>query len=139
MAYLWIKTFHILFVMSWMAGIFYLPRIFVHFVEGKEAGQQVDRLAIMGRKLYKFMTLMMMIAIVLGLWLWLGYGITGGWLHVKLTLVVFLLAYHMWCKKKVGEMEKGHLEHSGKYYRWLNELPLLLTIGILIMVVVKPF
>lgn len=144
MAFLWFKTFHILFVMSWMAGIFYLPRIFVHFVEGKKAGQNVDRLAIMGRKLYTFMTLMMMIAITLGVWLWLGlwplqFGMTGVWLHVKLLLVVFLLVYHLWCRTKVGQMEAGHLEHSGKYYRWLNELPLFITIGILIMVVIKPF
>ena len=139
MGMLWVKTFHILFVMSWMAGIFYLPRIFVHFVEGKAAGQQVDRLAIMGRKLYGFMTIMMMIAITLGFWLWLGYGITGAWLHAKLLLVGFLLAYHWWCRIKVGQMEAGHLEHSGKYYRWLNELPLFITIGILILVVVKPF
>ncbi len=125
--------------MSWMAGIFYLPRIFVHFVEGKKAGQEVDRLAIMGRKLYGFMTLMMMIAVTLGLWLWLGYGVTGAWLHVKLLLVVFLLAYHWWCRIKVKQMEAGHLAHSGKYYRWLNELPLFITIAILIMVVVKPF
>jgi len=122
-----------------MAGIFYLPRIFVHFVEGKKAGQQVDRLAIMGRKLYGFMTLMMMIAITLGLWLWLGYGVSGAWLHVKLLLVGFLLAYHWWCRIKVTQMEAGHLAHSGKYYRWLNELPLFITIGILILVVVKPF
>lgn len=140
---LWLKTFHILFVMSWMAGIFYLPRIFVHFVEGKQAGQDVARLAIMGRKLYVFMTIMMMIAITLGLWLWIWLwllnGIAGAWLYVKLLLVGFLLAYHWWCRIKVGQMEEGHLEHSGKYYRWLNELPLFITIGILIMVVVKPF
>ncbi len=77
---LWLKTFHILFVMSWMAGIFYLPRIFVHFVEGQQAGEQVDRLAIMARKLYGFMTIMMMLAIGTGLWLWLAYGFSGNWL-----------------------------------------------------------
>ena len=136
---LWIKTFHILFVMSWMAGIFYLPRIFVHYVEGKEAGQDVDRLVIMAKKLYGFMTLMMMMAISLGLWLWLGFGFSGDWLYVKLVFVLFLLGYHFWCKARVNEMQAGHLDHSGVFYRWMNELPLILTIVILIMVVVKPF
>ncbi len=139
MAILWIKTFHILFVMSWMAGIFYLPRIFVHFVEGQAAGQQVDRLAIMARKLYGFMTIMMVIAIGTGLWLWLGYGFRGGWLHVKLLFVGLMLVYHFWCWKRMKEMQNGHLDHGGVFYRWMNELPLILTIVILIMVVVKPF
>jgi len=136
---LWLKTFHILFVMSWMAGIFYLPRIFVHFVEGKQAGEQVDRLAIMARKLYGFMTIMMMLAIGTGLWLWLAYGFSGGWLHVKLTFVGLMLVYHFWTKARMKEMQKGDLNHSGVFYRWMNELPLILTIVILIMVVVKPF
>ena len=137
--YSWSKMFHILFMMSWMAGIFYLPRIFVHFVEGKEAGQDVARLAIMAKKLYGFMTIMMMLAIGTGIWLWLAYGFSGGWLHVKILFVVLLLAYHMWTKKRMKEMQEGHLNHSGVYYRWANEIPLLLATVILIMVVVKPF
>ena len=136
---LWLKTFHILFVMSWMAGIFYLPRIFVHFVEGKIIGQQVDRLVIMAQKLYHFMTIMMMLAIGTGLWLWLGFDFSGGWLYVKLLFVVFMLGYHFWCKARVKEMQAGYLNHSGVFYRWMNELPLILTVVILIMVVVKPF
>jgi len=136
---LWLKTFHILFVMSWMAGIFYLPRIFVHFVEGQAEGQQVDRLAIMAKKLYGFMTIMMMIAIGTGLWLWLGYGFAGGWLHVKIFFVVLMLGYHFWCKARVKEMQEGQLDHGGVFYRRMNELPLILTFVILIMVVVKPF
>ncbi|WP_319379764.1 CopD family protein [Thiomicrorhabdus sp.] len=139
---LWLKTFHILFVMSWMAGIFYLPRIFVHFAEGQKAGHEVIRLAIMGRKLYKFMTLMMMLAIGSGLWLWLAYFPVAqgmGWLHAKIVLVVFMLAYHLWSKGRVKEMEEGTLSYSGKYYRWMNELPLFLTLGILFLVVFKPF
>lgn len=139
---LWLKTFHILFMMSWMAGIFYLPRIFVHFVEGQAAGQQVDRLAIMGDKLYKFMTIMMMLAIGTGIALWLIYfpiAVGMGWLHAKIIFVLLMLAYHMWTKKRVKEMQAGHLDHSGIYYRWANEIPLLLTIIILILVVMKPF
>ncbi|MEH6455531.1 MAG: CopD family protein [Cocleimonas sp.] len=136
---LWLKAVHILFVMSWMAGIFYLPRIFVHFVEGKDAGQDVDRLAIMARKLYGFMTIMMMVAIITGLWLWLAYGFAGGWLYVKLIFVGLMLAYHVWCKKRMKEMQEGHLDRSGVFYRWMNELPVILLSVILVMVVVKPF
>jgi putative membrane protein len=139
---LWLKTFHILFVMSWMAGIFYLPRIFVHFVEGQAAGQQVDRLAIMAKKLYRFMTIMMVLAIGTGIWLWLAYWPLAqgmGWLHAKIVFVILLLAYHYWTKKRTDEMQQGHLDHSGVYYRWANEIPLVLTIVILILVVVKPF
>ncbi len=139
---LWVKMLHILFVMSWMAGIFYLPRIFVHFVEGQQAGEDVRRLVIMAEKLYRFMTIMMVIALATGLWLWLwlGYGFSGGWLHVKLTLVVLLLAYHFWAGARVRQMKTtAHLDHTGVFYRWMNEIPLLLLIGILIMVVIKPF
>jgi putative membrane protein len=137
--YLWLKVFHLLFMMSWMAGIFYLPRIFVHFVDGQTAGQQVTRLAIMGRKLWNFMTIMMVLTLITGVWLWLGFGFSGGWLHVKLLLVGLLIAYHFWARKRVLEMQAGHLDHSGIYYRWANEIPLFLTFGLLVMVVIKPF
>ncbi len=136
---LWVKTFHILFVMSWMAGIFYLPRIFVHFVEGQKAGEQVDRLAIMAKKLYGFMTVMMILALGSGIVLWLAYGFVGGWLHVKLLFVALLVMYHIWARNRMRELQQGHLDHSGVYYRWANEIPLVLTIVILVMVVVKPF
>ncbi len=137
---LWLKTFHILFMMSWMAGIFYLPRIFVHFVEGQKAGEDVARLAIMAKKLYKFMTIMMMFAIGTGIWLWVAYFPTAtGWIHTKVFFVVLMLVYHLWTKRRMKEMQDGHLSHSGIYYRWANEIPLLLTIAILILVVVKPF
>jgi putative membrane protein len=136
---LWVKMIHILFVMSWMAGIFYLPRIFVHFVEGQQAGEQVDRLAIMARKLYGFMTVMMVLALVSGVVLWLAYGFNGAWLHVKLLFVVLMMVYHCWSRTRMREMQAGHLDHSGVYYRWANEIPLVLIIVILVMVVVKPF
>lgn len=139
MAYLWVKVFHLLFMMSWMAGIFYLPRIFVHFVEGQAAGQQVDRLAIMASKLWKFMTIMMVLTLITGAWLWLGFGISGGWLHAKLLMVALLIAYHFWAYKRMREMQQGHLDHSGVYYRWANEIPLIITLALLIFVVVKPF
>ena len=139
MMYLWVKVFHLLFMMSWMAGIFYLPRIFVHFVEGQQAGQQVDRLAIMARKLWNFMSIMMVLTLVTGVWLWLGFGFSGGWLHAKLLMVALLIAYHFWARLRVQEMQVGHLDHSGVYYRWANEIPLVITLALLIFVVVKPF
>lgn len=139
---LWLKAIHILFMMSWMAGIFYLPRIFVHFVDGKEAGQDVARLAIMAKKLYGFMTIMMMLAIGSGIWLWLAYFPVAegmGWLHAKIVFVVLLLVYHLWTKRRMKEMQEGHLDHSGVYYRWANEIPLLLASVIIVLVVLKPF
>lgn len=136
---LWVKAFHILAMTSWMAGIFYLPRIFVHFVEGKEAGQDVERLKIMGRKLYGFMTIMAIFTLGLGLWLWLGYGFSGGWLHAKLTFVVLLIGYHLWCRNYLQRMQRDALDRSGRYFRLFNELPLLIFVPILIFVVVKPF
>jgi len=136
---LWVKTIHILFVMSWMAGIFYLPRIFVHFVEGQQAGEQVDRLAIMARKLYGFTTVMMVLALVSGVVLWLVYGFAGGWLHAKLLFVALMVVYHFWARARMREMQAGKLNNSGIYYRWANEIPLVLLIVILVLVVVKPF
>jgi len=136
---LWIKAFHILAMTSWMAGIFYLPRIFVHYVEGREAGEDVARLEIMAGKLYGFMSLMAVFTLGLGAWLWLGYGFSGGWLHAKLLLVVLLIGYHYWCKVYLNKLRKGILDRSGRYFRLFNELPLIIFIPILIMVVVKPF
>ena len=136
---LWYKMLHILAMTSWMAGIFYLPRIFVHYVEGREAGQDVSRLEVMARKLYGFMTIMAVFTLALGLWLWLGYGWSGGWLHAKLLFVGFLIGYHFWCRAYLKQMQRGELKRSGRYFRLYNELPLLIFIPILIFVVVKPF
>ena len=136
---LWIKLFHILAMTSWMAGIFYLPRIFVHFVEGQAAGEDVRRLEVMARKLYGFMTIMAVFTIALGLWLWLGYGFVGGWLHAKLLFVGLLVGYHVWCRQYLQALIAGRLEKSGRYFRLFNELPLLIFIPILVFVVVKPF
>ena len=136
---LWVKTFHILAMTSWMAGIFYLPRIFVHYSEGLAAGQDVSRLKIMARKLYGFMTVMAVFTLGLGLWLWFGYGFTGGWLHAKATFVLFLIGYHAWCRHATIKMQSDELNKSGRYFRIMNELPLLIFIPILIFVTVKPF
>lgn len=136
---LWVKVFHILAMTSWMAGVFYLPRIFVHFVEGKSAQEDVRRLQIMGNKLYKFSTIMAVFTLVLGTWLWLGYGFSGGWLHAKLLFVALLIGYHFNCGRLVKQLQQSKLEKSSRYYRLYNELPLLIFLPILILVVVKPF
>ncbi len=136
---LWYKVFHILTMTSWMAGIFYLPRIFVHYAEGRAQGQDVVRLAIMARKLYSFMSLMALFTLALGMWLWLGYGYVGGWIHAKLFFVLLLLGYHGVCWRYVKQIEAGSLVRSGKYFRLFNEVPLFIFVPILIFVVIKPF
>ncbi|KDE40258.1 Protoporphyrinogen IX oxidase [Nitrincola lacisaponensis] len=139
MTFLWIKLLHILAMTSWMAGIFYLPRIFVHYVEGREAGQDVARLEIMARKLFGFMSLMAVFTLVFGVWLWLGFGFRGGWLHAKLLFVTLLLGYHGWCFAYLKRLQRGVLDRSGRYFRLFNELPLLIFIPILYLVLMKPF
>ena len=139
LAMLWIKAFHVLFVMSWMAGIFYLPRIFVHYAEGAAAGEDVRRLVIMARRLYGFMTIMALPALGLGTWLWLAYyGHPALWLQVKLALVLGLVGYHLCCRHFVGRMVRGAPFPSGKALRWFNEGALALVLPILVMAVVKP-
>lgn len=138
---LWVKMLHILAMTSWMAGIFYLPRIFVHYVEGRSAGQDVTRLEIMARKLYGFMTIMAVFTLGLGLWLWLHWwwAAAGGWIHAKLLFVLLLIGYHLWCRQYLKRMQAGTLTASGRYFRLFNELPLLIFVPILILVVLKPF
>lgn len=137
---LWIKAFHVLFVMSWMAGIFYLPRIFVHFSEGRAAGEDVRRLVTMARRLYGFMTIMAALAIALGLWLWFGYyGWPGGlWLEWKVALVLALIAYHLACRHYVGRMQAGGPFPGGRALRWFNEITLALALPIILLAVLKP-
>ena len=137
---LWIKALHIVFVASWFAGLFYLPRIFVNLA--METNPAVnERLLLMARKLYRFMTLLMIPALVLGLWLWLQYGIgeQSIWMYLKLVLVVLLIGYHHICKRLLKKFENGENTHSHIWYRWFNEIPVLGMIAVVILVVVKPF
>lgn len=136
---LWIKSLHTFFVVTWFAGLFYLPRLFVyHAMADDQAG--VARFKIMERKLfYGIMTPSGLLAIVFGTWLWLGYGITGGWMHAKLLLVAVLIGYHVWCGKlmldfKYDKNTKGHV-----WYRWFNEFPVLVLLLTIVLVIVKPF
>ncbi|HCA27280.1 MAG TPA: protoporphyrinogen oxidase HemJ [Betaproteobacteria bacterium] len=135
---LWIKAFHLIFVVSWFAGLFYLPRLFVNHAMATEAAE-IARLQLMERKLYRFMTPLGVLALAFGLWLWLGYGFHGGWLQAKLVLVALLVAYHLYCGKLMADFARGRNTHSHIFYRWFNELPVLILTAIVILVVVKPF
>jgi len=135
---LWVKTFHLLFVISWFAGLFYLPRILVNLaMEDNETSYA--RLLLMARKLYRFMTLLAVPALVFGLWLWLGYGISGGWMHAKLALVVLLIGYHHACGSLLKKFEQKRNTRSHAWFRWFNEVPVLVLFATLILVVLKPF
>ncbi|MCK9389476.1 MAG: CopD family protein [Sulfuritalea sp.] len=137
---LWVKSFHIVFVVSWFAGLFYLPRIFVNLaMVPADSPAERERLLLMARKLYRFVTPIAALAIGLGLWLWFGYGFTGGWLHVKTGLVVGLIAYHFWCGKLLGEFARGESTRNHVWFRFFNEAPVLALIAICILAVVKPF
>ncbi len=134
---LWVKALHLIFVISWFAGLFYLPRLFVnHAMETNEAA--LARLALMERKLYRFMLPLAILAWVFGLWLWLGYGITGTWLQAKLVLVIGLVVYHLYCGKLMRGFQAGKNTHSHIWYRWFNEIPVLILFFIVILAVVKP-
>lgn len=136
---LWVKCLHVLGVVSWMAGIFYLPRIFVHYAEGRAAGEDVRRLLIMASRLYGFMTIMAIVALGAGLWLWLGFGDGGRWLDVKLLFVAALIGYHLGCRLLLQRMRADRALPSARALRWLNEAALLIVVPILILAVVKPF
>ena len=136
---LYLKAFHLLAIISWMAGIFYLPRIFVHYVEGMKAGEDVRRLKVMARKLYGFTTIMAVFALGTGTALWLGFGFSGGWLHAKLAMVALLLAFHLSMRVYTRRLQHDGSMPSSTALRWYNELPLLVLLPILYFVVLKPF
>jgi protoporphyrinogen IX oxidase len=135
---LWVKAFHIIFVTSWFAGLFYLPRLFVNHAMVTDAATQ-ERLALMEHKLYRFMLPLAVLAIGFGLWLWLGYNIGGGWLHAKLGLVAGLVAYHLYCGKLMRDFKNNKNSHSHVWYRWFNEVPVIVLVIVVILVEVKPF
>lgn len=141
---LWVKSLHIVFVASWFAGLFYLPRIFVNLaMVAPEDKTTTDRLLLMARKLYRFSGMLMVAALAFGLWLWLGYGIGrgpgNGWLHAKLALVVLLIGYHHACGSLLRKFEHGRNARSHVWYRWFNEIPVIGLLAVTILVVVKPF
>jgi protoporphyrinogen IX oxidase len=141
---LWIKSFHIIFVASWFAGLFYLPRIFVNLaMVPPESVSEEQRLLLMARKLMRFTTLLMIPALVLGFVLWLVYGIGqgegNGWMHAKLALVVLAIGYHHMCGAMLRKFEAHANQKSHVWFRWFNELPVVFLTLTVILVVVKPF
>lgn len=144
MTYLWAKAFHIVFVASWFAGLFYLPRLFVNLaMVPSESRAERERLLLMAQKLYRFATLLMVPALALGFWLWLGEGIGKGpgqgWLHAKLALVLAVVGYHHACKAILRSFERGANQRSHRWFRVFNEVSVLMFIAITVLVVVKPF
>ena len=137
---LWVKAFHLVFVASWFAGLFYLPRIFVNLAD-ETSPEARARLLLMAGKLYRFMTLLALPALALGLWMWLGFGLGQGgqWLHVKLGVVVLVIGYHHACGRLLARFRRGENRHSQRWYRWFNEVPVLLLAIAAILAVVKPF
>jgi len=136
---LWIKALHIVFMVTWFAGLFYLPRLFVYHAMSSDNGSN-ERFKIMERKLFfGIMTPGALFTIVFGVWLWLGYGFDGGWLHAKLALVAVLVAYHVYCGVLLLDFRHDRNRHGHVFYRWLNEFPVVILFAVVILVVVKPF
>lgn len=139
MAYLWTKTFHLVFVIAWMATLFYLPRLLVNLAEAGDEPAVRARLVLMGKRLYRFGHHMFGLAFILGLVLWFYFGLSGGWLHAKLTLVAALLAYFIACGRMIRRAGTQGVSRSPTWFRWFNEIPLLLMIPIIYLVLAKPF
>lgn len=138
-AYLWTKTAHLVFVMAWMGGVFYLPRILVNLAEAGDEPAVRARLLLMGRRLYRFGHIMFGLAAVLGLVLWLYFGMSGGWLHTKLVLVIAMLAHYIVGGRWLKGVEAGRALPSSKALRWFNEIPVLVLVAIVYLVLAKPF
>ena len=135
-----VKTLHIWMVISWFAGLFYLPRIFVNLaMVPADSHAERERLLLMAGKLFKFMTPLGFLAVVLGHWLWFGYGFAGGWLHAKTALVAILVIYHWHCGRVLQAFRTGTNAKSHVWFRFYNELPVVVLLIVLFLVVLKPF
>ncbi len=143
MLMLWVKALHVIFMVTWFAGLFYLPRLFVYHAMASDA-PSIERFKVMERKLFwGIATPGGVLTTIFGLWLLFSYGWTAykhmGWLHVKLTAVVLLIAYHVWCAKLLLDFKHDRNRRSHRWYRVFNELPTVLLLVIIIMVIVRPF
>jgi putative membrane protein len=138
-AYLWVKTFHIVFITSWFAGLFYLPRIFVNLAEEKNS-DACARLLGMADRLFRFMTILAVPAVILGLTLWLYFGIGSGdiWMHTKLFFVILVIGYHHACLSLLKKFRARVNKRSGVWFRWFNEVPVILLVIIVALVLFKP-
>ncbi len=138
-AYLWVKTFHIVLITSWFAGLFYLPRIYVNLADEKNP-EAYARLLGMADRLCRFMTILAIPAVLLGLALWLVFGIGTGdvWMHAKLFFVILVIGYHHACFSLLKKFRAGINTKSGVWYRWFNEVPVILLLVIVALVIFKP-
>ena len=135
-----VKALHICFVISWFAGLFYLPRIFVNLaMVPADSPAERDRLLLMAGKLYRFMTPLGILAVALGLWLWRDFGFHGGWLHAKTLLVIGLIGYHLYCRRLLFIFEANRNTRPHVWFRWFNEVPVLVMFAVIFLVVLKPF
>ena len=136
---LWIKSLHIIAMVTWFAGLFYLPRLYVYHSQATDP-VSIERFKIMERKLfYGIMTPGALLAMVFGAWLWIGYGISGNWLYAKLLLVSLVVIHHFWCFRALKAFQEDRNRRSHVFYRWMNEVPVFYLVGIVILAVVKPF
>jgi putative membrane protein len=137
---LWVKALHIIFVVTWFAGLFYLPRLFVYHAQASDR-VSLERFVVMERKLFwGIMTPSAVLAIAFGVWLWLGwFRGAGGWFHAKVALVCFLVIYHLWCWRLRKAFAAGRNTRSHVWYRWFNEVPVLILFATVFLVVLKPF
>ena len=137
---LWVKSLHIVFMVTWFAGLFYLPRLFVYHAMAEDR-PSIERFKVMERKLFwGIMTPGAVLSIAFGLWLWLGwFRGAAAWLHAKIFLVCLLIVFHLWCAKLLRDFAAGRNRHSPVWYRWFNEIPTALLFGIVLLVVLKPF
>ena len=149
MAYVWVKTFHLVFVIAWMTAVFYLPRILMNLTEAGDEPAVRARLVLMGRRLYGLGNAMLGLSVILGMVLWLGYRMIPdfptmvaagtGWIHVKLALLAVLLAYYIVSGRWLKGIDAGRALPSSRALRWFNQIPLLLLIAIIWLVLAKPF
>ena len=137
---LWVKALHIVFMVTWFAGLFYLPRLFVYHAQAEDR-PSIERFKLMERKLFwGIMTPGGVLTVALGLWLWFGwFHPASGWLQVKVALVALLVAYHVWCWRLVRDFASDRNRRSHVWYRWFNEAPTVLLFAVVILVVLKPF
>ena len=137
-----VKTLHIVFMITWFAGLFYLPRLFVYHAQATPDDRiGIERFKLMERKLYfGIMAPGAILTVVFGMWMWLGYGVTGAWLHAKVTFVLVLIAFHVYLGFLLRDFARGRNRHGHVFYRWLNEIPALpVLVAVVYLVVAKPF
>lgn len=137
---LWIKSFHIIFVVTWFAGLFYLPRLFVYYAMSEDETTRAT-LVTMQRKLLGITHIGGALSVIFGIWLLVGMPgwLAQSWIHWKMNLVILLIAYHVWCALLVRRFARGEVPHGHVWFRWFNEVPAVLLIAIVLLVVLKPF